>query len=770
MKRLWLRWLAMTLCMCVLTGAAQAADATVMAQRDSDEAIRVTRDVLSVGDAAYFSIYTDDGGEIWYWQEEMTRAERLASGLTFTNNYNSIEHALQKAEEARASGAAQVPDVVHAVAEIVSDGEKLYGINDLNGLVFTIRIENGEILYDDVVTLKDVSPMYHGYDDASWYWSPLNVCVADHQLLWHTRYEKRDGTDGYTYCLMIWDLKDGSLRKAPIDEPQAVAAYRDGQVLVLTQKPDEKYDYVVNVYNPSTDEMTAVGEITGRTSSLRRIVYSPRADALLYQDGNRIMGMEAFGEAVQYAYMPGTNGTGLAVVGDSIVVDYSSWTAARTLTKGYTAEDCVRTFNAPIGTGRAFSEEYPAIPVFGADDYALEDADADAYVEYMTNGTEIPDVARLGYNSGLFDQLVDSGVMRDLSGNEEIAAYVNALYPAYRELVSRDGAIYAVPTMTSSYGGFYINKKVMQDMGLTEADIPANLADLCAFAERWNDEYAALYPHYTLLEYTEDYRERIFHLMLEGWYGYCQANDQPLHFDDPVFRTMLKALDDMNIRELDASMQTENPEVSDYKQGLIWDHCQLVGNFASYMEDYSDRVFLPMTLTAQTPFAAKVDNVTLWYVNAQSAHVEYAEAFIEKQIELITDKFRRVLLSTCVEPVENRGYAELLATENEKLAAMEAQKDSVNPVTAKLLEAAIQSQRAYMEKEVEKSRYTITPSAIENYVKVIAPAVYMYVPNELEKDETLMVLMTSLCHAYVDREITMEAFISGAEAILTKAE
>lgn len=89
--------------------------------------------------------------------------------------------------------------------------------------------------------------------------------------------------------------------------------------------------------------------------------------------------------------------------------------------------------------------------------------------------------------------------------------------------MTQDGAVYGIPTYADSYNGWFINKEVMQAMGLTEADIPTSLTELCTFATRWNNEFVDKYPQYTLLNNTEEYRSRFLEEMLDAWVNRCQS-------------------------------------------------------------------------------------------------------------------------------------------------------------------------------------------------------------------------------------------------------
>ena len=412
---------------------------------------------------------------------------------------------------------------------------------------------------------------------------------------------------------------------------------------------------------------------------------------------------------------------------------------------------------------RNLAKKYPDVPVIYTDSKQSPVGNGGQDKAAILTGEDAPDLLGLRVDDTDFRSLMDSGLLLDLSGYPELMAYINVLYPLYRDFVSKDGGIYGIPWMANSYNGWFINKKVMKDMGLTAADIPTNLVDMCAFAEKWNTEYAQKYPHYTLLDGTVDYRDRLLKAILELWSDYCEANGQEIDLNDPLLKEALSALDAVNLDKLTAGQNQTNPEISDYKQALIWTGCKTVGNWETYMEDFSDRIFIPMTLTADTPYVCPVETVSIWTVNAATKNADYAAALLAEAIKEQIYTYAYALRSDRREPLVSEYYADTVAAEQKYLEELEARvEESANKAT---ILKRIEDQKKYMETELMQRAYSVTASAVKNYVEVILPACFIEqvdgFADPVQEAESM-----GLISRYARRNLTMEEFITRMNEVL----
>lgn len=748
MKKCCLLWMILILCLAGST--ALAVDGTILSGPADPNAVFTTMsDMAVVGDTIYFHTYQGTCEEIWYWREDMAQAEMLATGFVRGSDYVTIEAAEQAVGAEKAK---------YAFVEIFSDGERLLALNHLNGLIFEIAVEDGTPVCRDVVTLQANYMFYRDYDTKPWFWRAQGIAAVKDCMYWASS-GSTEVPGEHRERITCFSLTDGSFHDIEMENVRAICAYKEDDLLILsrprsTDQENGKLESRLSVYDPETGTITVLRVLDGTTVPTA-IAYAPELDVVLYQKDMCIMGIGATGEPALYANVYTTGCRGMDVVGDTLVINVLT-VIARTLSEDHPVTDTLQIMNSGFTAAhRSFVEKHPDIVL---EKLALQGSSyADAFLP--VEGKDVADVLKLesSHQNASYQELVEKGMLLDLSQDAEIAAYVSGLYPAFREYVTgENGEIWAIPVSTSSYSGFFINRRAMTELGLTQEEMPANLVELCAFATRWNDEFAEKYPNYALFEYTENARAFLLEMIVEQWMVYCQATGQELHWDDPVFRELLAALEQVRADRTDASMQVTNPEESDYKTGLFWLNCQLVGNWAPYMEAYSDRIFVPMTLTADTPFIACVGNVNMWVINRYTDSPETAMGVLREEIAGVSDKYAHVLLTTRTEPVENPYYAREMAEHLNVLANLEAELAEETDAEKR---ERLQAEADGINAEIQRARYSIAPSAIENYVNVLAPALHI----RLDADENRGDVSLDRAYRWLEGTIGTEQFIREME-------
>lgn len=763
MKRILMRSLICMLCLTLLCGSALAGSQTVLPTTRVGEKTRTVYHVAAADGQAWMTVYTGGELQLWRWSPWENGAQAAAGGLIAATIYSDMNDLIRSNAHY-----VKVPDTAHAVSFIFSDGERLYGLNHHTGLVFTIGVEEGETVFSDVTTLQDLSPLYHTTGDYRWYNAPDGVaCTGDHLLVHYTSRDLNE--DHAKEKLVIYDLRDGSSRHVEAARVEGVSAYRDGKALVITRDTNEIVadeisnilPMTINVCDPADGSLTPLRTLED-VLHISGAVYCEALDALLWQDGTSILGVKPEGEKQRYAYIPTQANGQLAVLGDTLVFAQNRVVHARTLVEGYKTGHALNFLGGTVsGAANVFAEKYPDVPLY----VQPSTGDTQDMIRALTAEEDASDVVRLYADAVSFPELAQSGCLLDLSGYPAIAEYTAQLYPVFRDYVTDDGAIYGVPVTAGSYNGFFINRKLWEKVGFTGEDIPTNLVELCAFITRWNDEYALKYPDYAALDGVENYRRDMVTLILESWTDYCEATGQPLHFDDPVLRELLNALAGMRTDKIEETLKVTDPEKSDYKTGLIWQNCQLVGNWAAYMEKESDRIFIPMTLTEDTPLTVEVQTLQLLAVSAGTKEADNAVKLLEEFIAGINDKYRHVLLTTQTDPVENTYFGGTVRYMYEELAQVEAELAAAGNTEA--LEKYAAEQRARINEVIVRDRYAISPSAIENYVSVLTPAMYI---GSRSVGESALADFETHVDRLVDGRIDGDQFILEAEAALMMLE
>lgn len=778
MKKYCMMGLALTLALCLMMSSALAVDANVLRPTEEqlhDGSYLWLESVVAVGDAGYFlgtSMQEFTDAQIHRWTPGMKETETYVESLFYVGNIDNLEWAQQymEAEEIDA-------DLEHGVTMIFSDGERLLAFNHLNGKVFAITAENGKAAFEDVTTIKDVSVMRRSEEDYSYYLRPTSLACTGDKLLYVSNYWDSEKSESVRFMLCI-DLKDGSVKKASLEHPYDVTAFKDGKALVL-DRVENAYDearetylpWDVLLYDPAADKAEKVAELNYTEGYWHPsyFVYSQALDALVYNHDTRVMGLfNNFKDEKQAGYLPISYANAAAILGDSIVAAGSSDSGViiRTLSANFKTDEYINVLNGYMDNAtRAFANDYPQIPVYSVRMY---NEDAKSVDQLMRAGADAPDIMEMEVYRSVFTKLMSKKGCVDLSGYPKIKAYVDALYEPYRQAVTgENGEIYGVPLYANSYDGFYINKKVMNDMGLTVEDVPTNLVDLCAFVTRWNEEFVDEYPDYSVLEVGK-YKNYMFNLMFYRYIGYCQATGTPVKFDTPVFRELMTALEAMKYDAIEESLKNPNPEVSDYKQGLIWSNAYLVGGWSDYTSENSDRIFIPMGLTKDVGFYTGVE-LDVLFINALSdpSHRENAVRLLEYKIDQLYDRYAYVLRADKTEPIENEYYAEWLENEQANIAAMEKLLAEAPEEEKADWQATLEEERNYFKRYDEEMRWDIHPKAITTYREDILPHVYVAQPSFMDAgDGSATDSFNNLINQYRDGKIDLNRFIKEADGKL----
>lgn len=768
---------ALMLILCLMMTTALAVDTTIMRPdketMESNGDYFEVREVLAVGDAIYlFGAMSDNfyAPEILRWQPGMASPEPYVSGLLYARYFDSMEEAKINVEDREMD-----VDVEHGVTKLLTDGERLLAVNHLNGKVFAITAQDGTAVYEDIVTLKDTDVFFHKAEDYAYYISPDKALYAAGKIFW--QYSDWDEqTHSTIRAVKVFDLKDGSVRDTSVKDVMGMTGYKDGKILLLSRSDENAWDDIkqayrpmdIIAYDPETEKTEKIGEFDYQTWRPEYIIYSGEMDALVYNIDTRIMGLfNGLKEEKQVGYVPMNYVSTCAMLGDSIILSGNSdvGVIARTLSKEFKTDEYITVFDGYMDkASRAFAEDYPQVPVYSVSGTAYDAVSIDLL---MNAGADAPDIMQLPVYYGVYTKLAAKGYCADLSGYPKLAAFVNDLYPAYRDAVTGpNGEIFALPYDAFSYDGFFINKTVMEEMELTMEELPTNMVELCAFVTRWNDEFVEKFPNYNVIEYFADYKKSMFNLMFNRYIAYCNAIGEDVKFDTPVFRELIAALEAMQSKEIEESLKSPDPEKSDYKQPLIYCNSAVVNNWYDFSNEDSNSIFLPLGLTKDAGFYTGVE-MRVMFLNPKSQHKEYAVKLMEYMIDGLYESDAYVLLSTKTEPVENRYFKEWLESNQQQLEEMEKELAGAPEEMKADLQSMIADQKAYIELNTARMQYTISPTAIKTYRETIMPYVYVSTPSFLDSSEDAVTgEFNSLKQQYLDGKINIEKFIRDADSKL----
>lgn len=267
-------------------------------------------------------------------------------------------------------------------------------------------------------------------------------------------------------------------------------------------------------------------------------------------------------------------------------------------------------------------------------------------------------------SDGIYAEVVNKGYAASLSGSEYLNQRVSSFYPWAKELLIRDGELYAIPvTVSSNY--WTINRTKWKELELGE--YPKTYEELFSIAEMWQENYAEEYQGYCLFECIDGMSGmlrtivRQYLLAHEKWYA-------PVNFDTEEFRKAIQSVMD-------------HPTVFTFdgeSMALIMSYPQYLGT--GYNDEDVVESFLPPALTEN---AARVvsGSMELLVMNPSTSHRNEVMKFLEFYMVHLDAMTTYKLDASCTEPLRPEGYEAIMQSLTEQINATTAKLESVTDPT-----------------------------------------------------------------------------------------
>lgn len=358
------------------------------------------------------------------------------------------------------------------------------------------------------------------------------------------------------------------------------------------------------------------------------------------------------------------------------------------------------------------------------------------------------DVMRFNTSGVDIAKIVDQGYALDMAGSEKISAYVDSLYPALRDMVSRDGKIYAVPLhLFSNDGGYY--PRHFEELGL---QVPTTWQELAALINAWPEQPDDVRENYEINEWTTDYRRWFLRKMTTNYVTHMAATGQELHFDTPLYRELVGLVDGMTAEndveeERDVNALMGNGYIEPFQQGYTWQ--------------------TPMVDLAMEGRVTHTVDVFLVMVNPYTQHPEEALRCVEFMIDWLNPAVRQTMVDAAyVTPVEDPNYPQRVAdwkAEGERLQQELATCDEADRLEVRERIARHEASWEW----IEASQWIISEESIPAYAKVFE-TLYFPGPSVLdardENDPYASSIVDTLQARYLDGQIDMDAYIGEMES------
>ena len=396
------------------------------------------------------------------------------------------------------------------------------------------------------------------------------------------------------------------------------------------------------------------------------------------------------------------------------------------------------------GNYEEFCKKYPNVAV----EYTEDDSfSANGIINALVTRDATYDIMRVNTSGVDVAKIIDQGYALPMEGNDAIAAYVNSLYPALKDMVTRDGHIYAVPLfLFSNDGGYYPQN--FETLGL---EVPTTWEELAALINAWPDQPEDVREDYEINEWTENYRSWFLNKVTERYVVHMEATGQELHFDTPLYRDLVALVDTMttenDMEERDVMALMGNGYIEPFQEGYTW-----------------QTPMLDLAIEGRVTHNVIVE---LLLLNPYTEHAEEALQCVSFMIDQIKPQIRQTMVDAAfVTPVEDPEYAL-------RMAAWEAKRDRLAQKLAECDEADrldVQEEIDQHEKSlewIEASRWLISAESIPAYAEVFE-TLYFPKPSVLDakdgNDPYANSIADTLRARYIDGQIDMDTYIREMES------
>ena len=614
----------------------------------------------------------------------------------------AVEYQLPEPEEGESFG----------IRRIFSDGEKLYALcvtevysenYYVSGAgIYPVEVGKDEVTFGEPVEL-DISDLTVSYgDEAEYFIQVNNVCYVGGYLMMYVYDESGEEA---IYALDAETGEGGFVED--VEHVRNITAYADDQLLIQSYNYEDSA-YELSLYDPRTESITpACDPVSGEGISIGSMVYSRESDRLFFLSGGYVMAAKDFDfeNAEQVAELSSlyySEDGGMLLPGDYFVYASYDGVIIRATDPGALPETRITV------RGGGYSDSIMAAY------YSFGNAHGDAAVvldqtytrpseiiEAMMSRDPSVDIYMMSVTSEAYDALYNRGYMVEMD-NEEIVSAVEEMYPAIREVLTRDGEIVAIPlniygwTLGLDYEGF-------EKLGIPREDVPDNWLELLDLLE----ELPELLPEDGSVRIFEDYytqrsvRDGLIGSIMESWRIHQTAMGRDMGYDSPELIELFEKVMALDYEALGLPEDDEEENgsyqvieyggSSDRRYTLIETGVGCtIGNFYSNCE--------PALLSVIPGEPGEVPlSVSVAFVNPFSQNVDLAQEFLLELMRNMTRSTAYNVSDKLNEPVRYANTLERLEEFQDMLDELRGELETADPVDV----PDIEEQIADMERVLE---------------------------------------------------------------------
>ena len=388
---------------------------------------------------------------------------------------------------------------------------------------------------------------------------------------------------------------------------------------------------------------------------------------------------------------------------------------------------------------------------------------------FLTQDPHI-DLYRLNSNLGIHQALRQKGFFLDLSGNETIRNFIEALAPIFRKQLCVGEQVMGVPSFLVFEYPITLNPQIAEEIGLMPDEIPNNLLDLLRFVNRWEEKYGGDFPDYFPFGAAEASSYALMHynpfigLVLEMYKDTLIAQGEPLRYDTPLFYELLKEIEPWTY---DRSKPYEYWLERIPGEEFCLFYSSQVFSDAVFADLCGRKTLINMPLTESSPVVQAYE-LECAMVNPATKQPDLAVELASYYAMDCQPELLRILCPNITEQYQRPNYAQDLQEFTDFVDQELRSLELAPPDERREREEHIALLQNILQQEIDNP-YSITTEALDKYRASIAP--YLVARGEGPYESELVYAETmTYAMKWLEGTSTMEEFGKGLDSLLRMVE
>lgn len=675
---------------------------------------------------------------------------------------------------------AQGKDSVH-LNTLLSDDQQLWGLDEGQGLLFTVDVLQGEMLFDTPIPLQ-MDDFKHTQESPSGdtysYTSTPEQCVLAEGKLFALYGDTENNTQNRT--LVSFDMESGKITTYQSEHILGITPYKDGKLLAAVRDQDNAYNMETGsyipaalfVFDPEKDTLEEIGTFAGASfaqdSSPASLYYEKDKDAVLYFLPNTIMRRFADGTEEKCAYLPvrqsyGRMGAVIMPLGAGrIAIVQENMLYVRSTNP----EDLPSTTLVVYGASDNAAHRQALLDMPDAAVTVLEDrwfSTAQELAQALVSGEEGIDVLLLDSAQMDVRSLAAKGYAADVSQSAILKTHMENMYPVLREAGIQEGKIFALP-VSSNLTSLAVHAKAFKALGIP---LPQTFDDVCQVVNTWYQGAMGEGEYNLINQIGVDWVQE---MLLHAYNDAYAFSGQDVLLDTPLFRRMMASLQALPLEKIQedyGSVEAQDIEGFYEKTCLFYlGHTFSLHNYGYGEYNQMGRTmpdsFYGLKASEDSPAVIRAD-VKYLLINSQSKNLEAALRYAENYVKALDAATRIVLYPGENEPVVAQNYEENLFRLRKSLENVQEALKTAEGAEKTNLETYVKNWQERIAEHERYNKYEVKAEAIAAYRKLMED-VYVITP-----DNSLLLQqmdLVSLRSRFNDGQITLEQYIQQVDAKL----